>query len=237
VSRLHNLTCLQRILRFKTLVARFVICTSKAFGASFFLKVLDFPTRCQRVSLSLWERAGVRGIGPAKHQLAGALQEAPKFEIPNRKKALRSSGSAFTLVEVLAALLFMGIVIPVAVEALQIANRAGQVAQRKTEAVRVGERILNENIITTNANAAGQSGTVFEGYRQFRWTLRDEPWSQGTTNQIVSSASMGQGANGQPQVNQFTANQIQMELLTVEVTYAVQGQDYSVRLSTLVNAQ
>ena len=45
--------------------------------------------------------------------------------------------AGFTLVEVLAALLFMAIVIPVAVEGLRIASLAGQVAQRKSVAARV----------------------------------------------------------------------------------------------------
>ena len=40
--------------------------------------------------------------------------------------------SAFTLAEVLAALLFMAIVIPVAVEALHVASLSGEIATRKT---------------------------------------------------------------------------------------------------------
>jgi hypothetical protein len=35
-----------------------------------FQSVLDLPPRCRRFSLSPWERAGVRGIGLAKHQTA-----------------------------------------------------------------------------------------------------------------------------------------------------------------------
>ena len=53
---------------------------------------------------------------------------------------------AFTLAEVLAALVFMAIVIPVAMQGLHIAGRAGAVAERKREAVRVAERVLNENL-------------------------------------------------------------------------------------------
>src|SRR2546429_9589111 len=63
--------------------------------------------------------------------------------------------AAFTLAEVLAALLFMAIVIPVALEGMHVATRAGSVAVRKREAARVAERILNESIITTNWNNGG----------------------------------------------------------------------------------
>jgi type II secretory pathway pseudopilin PulG len=115
---------------------------------------------------------------------------------------------AFTLAEVLAALMFMAIVIPVAVQGLQIASRAGAVAERKREAARVAERVLNECIVTTNWNQAVQSGTVLEAERKYRWTLRTEAWTESA-----------------------------MQLLSVEVTFPVQGQDYTVPMSTLVSSQ
>ncbi len=118
--------------------------------------------------------------------------------------------SGFTLAEVLAALLFMAIVIPVAVHGLHIANLAGEVAERKCQAIRVAERILNESLVTTNWNKALQNGTASEGFREFRWTLRNEKWNQ-------------------------DANTYAPTLLTVEVTFPVQGQDYTVRLATLAN--
>ncbi len=116
--------------------------------------------------------------------------------------------SAFTLAEVLAALVFMAIVIPVALHGLQIASRAGSVAERKREAARVAERLLNECIVTTNWNQAVQSGTVLEAEREYRWTLRTEAWTEAA-----------------------------MQLLSVEVTFPVQGQDYTVPMSTLVRSQ
>ena len=112
----------------------------------------------------------------------------------------------FTLAEVLAALVFMAIVIPVAVQGLRIANQAGQVAVRKGEATRVAERVLNESIVTTNWNKAGLSGASAEGMHQFRWALRNEAWSQNP-----------------------------LRLLSVQVTFAVQGQNYDVDLSTVVD--
>lgn len=111
----------------------------------------------------------------------------------------------------MAALVFMAILIPVALEGLSIASRAGEVAARKGDAALVAERILNESLVTTNWNQTVQSGTLRQGFRDFRWTLRNDPW------------------NGDP-------NQSVMRLLTVEVKFAAQGQDYSVHLSTLANS-
>jgi len=141
------------------------------------------------------------------------------------------------LAEVLAALLFMAIVIPVAVEGLQLANRAGEVAQRKSQAARIAERVLNENIATTNWTASSQSGTVIEGIREFRWNLTSEPWNQNLTNQVpAETMSMGQLVGGQPQVTAVASSQTTLNLLTVEVTYVVQNRDYTVRLCTLIDS-
>jgi type II secretory pathway pseudopilin PulG len=118
--------------------------------------------------------------------------------------------AGFTLAEVLAALLFMAIVIPVALEGLQIASRAGEVAARKGEAAGLAERLLNESLVTTNWNRSLQGGTVLDGGREFRWHLRNVPWNQ-------------------------DPNQNVLRQLTVEVAFAAQGRDYFVRLSTLVD--
>jgi type II secretory pathway pseudopilin PulG len=119
---------------------------------------------------------------------------------------IRRGCAAFTLAEVLAAMAFLAILIPVVAECLNIASRAGEVAERKTEAARVAERILNESIVTTNWNQSSQNGTVNDGLRQFDWTLQNEPW-----------------------------NQDPIRLLTVQVKYQVQGRDYDVKLSTLAD--
>src|ERR1035438_10887635 len=73
------------------------------------------------------------------------------------KGARRRSAAGFTLAEVLAALLFMAIVIPAAIEGLHIASRAGTVATRKGEAARVAQRVLAENLVTTNWSQSVQT--------------------------------------------------------------------------------
>jgi type II secretory pathway pseudopilin PulG len=114
--------------------------------------------------------------------------------------------AGFTLAEVLAALTFMAIVIPVAIEGVRIASRAGVVAERKGEAVLVAERILNENIVTGQWEQSSPRGIVQDGARTFRWQLRNELWDKDA-----------------------------MRLVTVIVTFDVQGQEHDVRLSTLMD--
>jgi type II secretory pathway pseudopilin PulG len=121
---------------------------------------------------------------------------------------LRHGGArgGFTLAEVLAALVFMAIVIPVAVQGLRVANLAGQVGERKAVAIRIAERALNELVVTRQWQTSAQNGSTQEGPVPYRWVMRLEPWNQGA-----------------------------LRLLTVQVTFPVQGQDYDVRLSTLVD--
>ena len=142
----------------------------------------------------------------AEPPAAGGVSNRPGNS--SERESARSSRRllAFTLAEVLAALAFMAIVIPVAVEGLRIANRAGQVSQRKAVAARVGDRVLNEWIVSARTAAPARSGVAEEGTQTYRWTIRTQPWNQDT-----------------------------MKLITVEVIYQVQGQDYDVRVSTLLD--
>jgi type II secretory pathway pseudopilin PulG len=125
--------------------------------------------------------------------------------------ARRRSTAGFTLAEVLAALLFMAIVIPVAIEGMHIASRVGTVSERKGEAARVAQRLLAETLVTTNWNQSVQGGTLTEGQRQFAWTMHSDPWTQDPSQNVIRQ-------------------------LSVEVKFAAQGQDYSVRMSTLVDS-
>jgi type II secretory pathway pseudopilin PulG len=114
--------------------------------------------------------------------------------------------AGFTLAEVLAAMVFMAIVIPVAIQGLRVASLAGEVGHRKSMALRVAERLLNESVVTCQWSQAIRNGVEQEGPIQFRWTVRNELWPQDA-----------------------------MRELSAEVTFAAQNQDYSVRLTTLVS--
>ncbi len=118
------------------------------------------------------------------------------------------SCAAFTLAEVLAAMLLLAIVIPTAIEALHVSSLAGEVAARKGAAARIADRVLNESLVTTNWTGGTQNGAASEGAVDFHWTLSNQAWPQDS-----------------------------MQLLTVEVTYQAQGKDYSVKLATLANSQ
>ena len=108
--------------------------------------------------------------------------------------------------------MFLAIVIPTAVEVLQVASLSGEVAARKSEAARVADRVLSESLVTTNW-LGRQSGSISEGILNFRWTVTSQDWPELLPAQAASP----------------------LQLVTAEVTYSAQGKDYSVKLSTLAS--
>lgn len=99
----------------------------------------------------------------------------------------------------------MAIVIPVAIEGMRVANRAGVVAQRKGVAAQLADSLLNEMIVTGQWQDSAHSGNFGRERNGYRWKLLNENWNTGS-----------------------------MRLITLEVIYEVQNQEYSVLLSTLV---
>lgn len=113
----------------------------------------------------------------------------------------------FTLAEVLAALLLMAILIPVTMHGVTVASRAGMLGQRKTTAIRIAERVLEEQIVSGQMATATPNGTIVEGNVSYPWTMRSDPWAED--------------------------NNVTMNIVTVRVEFSVQGNTYDVATSTL----
>ncbi len=114
--------------------------------------------------------------------------------------------AAFTFVETLAAMAFLGLLIPVLVAALHVASGAGSAAERSTIAMQLGENRLNELTLGgewSSAESRGDFGTDWPGYR---WELTKADWPSGA-----------------------------MTELGLGVFFTVQGREREVRLSTLVS--
>lgn len=122
---------------------------------------------------------------------------------------MRISGNkrnpAFTFAEILVAMAFIGLVIPVAMQAITISSRAGTFASRKATAVQLGDALLQELAITDQWRSGSQSGQFEAPYADFGWQIQSENWDQ-------------QG----------------MTQLSLQVEFLVQDQRYNVVLTTLV---
>ncbi len=132
-----------------------------------------------------------------------------KFGFANpRLKPSKPRERGFTFAEILAALVFMAIVIPVTLEGISIANRASVFAERKAEAARLADQILTEKVITGDWQFGGGQERIEETEIPYRWELHSQPWAQANLTE-----------------------------LTLVVYFPVQGQEHFVRLTTLVNEE
>lgn len=120
------------------------------------------------------------------------------------RASTRAGNAGFTLAEVLAALLFMAILVPVTMQSVSVASRAGMLGQRKATAMRVAERVLEEVLVTDLVSQGASNGVATEGDVSFPWTMKADPWSMDAMTQV-----------------------------TIVVTFDVQGHTYDVGVSTL----
>ena len=120
----------------------------------------------------------------------------------------RFGRDGFTFAEVLAAMVFMAILIPAVIEGLMIANRSAEVVERRAIAARLAANLLNETVVTGDWESGVNSGDFGEEWPGFRWEMNQTAWA-------------GDVAAG-------------MEELTVVVYYPVQGREHFVQLAALV---
>jgi len=104
-------------------------------------------------------------------------------------------------------MLMMAIIIPISLEGMGLVSRAAIMGQRKAAAMRVAERVLNEQLaVVTQGQAIPTtgSGEESEGGMSYSWTMTTTPWPQDTMTQM-----------------------------TVHITFTSQGRSYQMSLSTL----
>ncbi len=136
-------------------------------------------------------------------------------------KTARVTAAGFTLVEILASLLFLAIAVPAIVGALGVASRASEIAERSSVAGNLAENKLNELLIGDAWQSVAQPGGDFgTDYPNYHWRMATQTWAGNTTNTGTTSAS----ALGASTLTE----------LSIEVFYPVQGSEHSVRLTTLV---
>jgi type II secretory pathway pseudopilin PulG len=114
--------------------------------------------------------------------------------------------AGFTLAEVLASMLFMAIVIPVAMEGMSVASRAGILGQRKAAAMRIAERVLDEMIVMNELTSNAANGSIVDGDTSYPWTMKSEPWTEDP-----------------------------LTVVTVKVSFELQGSTFEVSASTLID--
>ena len=92
---------------------------------------------------------------------------------------------AFTFVEMLAAMAFLGILIPVVVSALLVSNRAAVVAERSTIAMQLGENRLDEMMLADALDLRGSRGDFGDDRPGYRWELKKADWETSAMTELT----------------------------------------------------
>jgi len=79
---------------------------------------------------------------------------------------------AFTLIEVMATLVLVGIVLPVAMRGISVALAASETARHMSEAATLGEARLNELVSTGEWATMGTSGDFGTDWPAYQWTCQ-----------------------------------------------------------------
>jgi len=107
---------------------------------------------------------------------------------PNGMSSRRRGGHgrrpAFTLVEVLATLVLLGIVLPVAMKGVSTALAMSSRAKHTAEAAALAQTKLNQFIIDP-ANNAATSGDFAPEHPEYRYTIETQPRDYGLTEVML----------------------------------------------------
>jgi len=133
----------------------------------------------------------------------------------SRRRAARRRRRGFSLVEVLATLLLVGVVLPAIMQGLTLATRVATTAKRRSEAAALAERQLSEIIALGQWQQSHQAGDFGPDWADYRWDATAQDWAEGAG---------GAGAAGVREVE-------------VRVTWMQSGREDFVSVSTLAYEQ
>ena len=103
----------------------------------------------------------------------------------NRFFPSRPRQAAFTLVEVLAALMLAAIILPVAMRGISLATAAAGEAKRQLEAASLAEAKLAELIATGGWQGSELSGDCGEEWPDYRWAAEVGDWEGTALRQVA----------------------------------------------------
>ena len=123
-------------------------------------------------------------------------------------KNLRRHRRGFTLIEVMATLLILGIVMPPVIGGITLATRAASIAKHHNEASQLAQDKLSEILIGNEWQNGSESGDFGSDWPGYRWASSVSNWAQDTT-----------GAG--------------LQQIDLTVTWTEQGREQTVTLSTI----
>ena len=104
-----------------------------------------------------------------------------------RPRHLRAS--AFTLVEVLASLMLIAIVLPVALRAISLSAANTSLAAQRTEAAALAQMKLNQLIVARDYDIGEQVGDFGDEWPNYQWRSNISNWSGQSLLQVDATVT------------------------------------------------
>ena len=100
-----------------------------------------------------------------------------------KKKKIDAKG--FTLIEILAALLLIGLVLPAVMKGLSIVSILASDSEHRYESLDLAETKLAEVLLEESwKNSSSQSGRFENEYEDYEWVIDVSDWTQASVKQI-----------------------------------------------------
>ena len=132
---------------------------------------------------------------------------------------------AFTLVEILATLVLLAIILPVAMSGISLALRVADESRRQTEAASLAETKMAEVLAMQQWQTASQAGDFAPDRPEYRWVAQVNEW-QGATQGTTLGTALS--------TTQSTTQSGALKQLDVQVLWNSKNRERCVTLSTLV---
>jgi prepilin-type N-terminal cleavage/methylation domain-containing protein len=129
-----------------------------------------------------------------KPRMASAVLPCARGGPPIPSVALHGKRRGFTLIEVLATLVLLGIVVPVAMRGVSIALAAATTARRTAEAATLADAKLNELIADGSWQTSGTTGNFAPDHPEYTWTCENVSRDYGTNEVVLHVKWMQRGA-------------------------------------------
>lgn len=101
------------------------------------------------------------------------------------RKKKRIDAKGFTLIEVLAALLLIGLVLPAVLKGVSLASILVSDSDRKYEALDLAETKLAEVLLEESwQSSSSQSGRFDDEYEDYEWVMDVSNWTQADVKQV-----------------------------------------------------
>lgn len=99
-----------------------------------------------------------------------------------KNRFCRSCG--FTLMEILAALVLIGVVLPAVMKGLSMASILASDSSRKYEALNLAQSRLAEVLLTGDWQSGSETGNFEPDYTGYTWTVETSDWTQADLKQV-----------------------------------------------------